>query len=401
MSRIGTLVQRATLAAAVTFFAVAAVVVSPNKPVRAEGGVPIPAAAGTGWKIVAGYNTGTHNESDGQDPHAIDIVRTDASTDWTPVLAPIDGVIGWFDNNCLIIVDSRDFGHLLCHLDPADHLQRGLQVSVNDQLGLVFPAGYDANGGLAHIHYAIHHYTGRGFLGRSVPFAGDYALEGEDLPWSDDYNLHAGLEFVSSNTRGWTPPPNSEPESDPPAEEPEAPVAEPQPPTEVMPARDAPVGGWRMVGVPTYTTVAEQFAALDAPIVAFYLWHADIQHLERYHPNAASADYVGARTLPAGAAVWAKVKDGAAWVPTTTAASAPTEIALAPGSNLVSWQGPTVATSEALREIAGLSHAYRWDPFAETYLVWAPNTPLKSLSTLHPGDAVWLVVDTPSVWIQR
>ena len=84
---------------------------------------------------------------DGQDPHAIDIVRTDASTDWTPVLSPVDGEVTWFDNNGVSIRDANGYAHLLVHLDPDDHIVRGLRVRVGDQVGLVFPVGYDANWG--------------------------------------------------------------------------------------------------------------------------------------------------------------------------------------------------------------------------------------------------------------
>ena len=46
-------------------------------------------------------------------------------------------------------------------------------------------------------------------LGRSIPFTGRYALEGQELHWWDESNLHAGLEFTSTNTRNWTAPPLS------------------------------------------------------------------------------------------------------------------------------------------------------------------------------------------------
>ena len=364
---------------------------------RADGGVPIPGPAGTEWKIAGGYNTRTHSEADGQDPHAIDIVRTDAATDWTPVLSPTDGVVRWFDNNCVMIVDRRDFAHLLCHLDPDDHLFRGLAVAVGDRLGLVFPAGYDANGGLAHIHYAVHHYGGSGYLGRSIPFTGDYALEGTELLWSDEFNLHSGREFSSSNAPGWTSPTQTQP---PPETGADQPAAE-EPPDEVTAfAIDVPVGGWRMVGVPAATTVAEHFASLEGRVEAIYLWHAEIQHFERYHPDAPSAAYVGQRRLAAGAAVWAEVGVGEAWVPAPTGAVSGVAVTLAAGRNLVSWHGAATPASLALSAIPHLSHAYRWNPYAQTYEVWAPGTTLDALWVLNSGDALWVVVDWPGTWVQ-
>lgn len=351
---------------------------------RADGGVPIPGPAGTEWKIAGGYNTRTHSEADGEDPHAIDIVRTDAATDWTPVLSPTDGVVRWFDNNCVMIVDRREFAHLLCHLDPDDRISRGLEVAVGDRLGLVFPAGYDANGGLAHIHYAVHHYGGSGYLGRSIPFAGEYALEGTDLHWSEGFNVHAGREFVSSNGPGWTAPGGTV----------ERPVEE------TRFAIEAPVGGWRMVGVAAATTVAAHFASLGGSVEALYLWHAEFQHFERYHPDAQSAAFVGGRRLAAGSAVWAEVGAGVAWVPAPTGVLGGVEVGLAAGRNLVSWHGAAAPVGVALAGIPHLSHAYRWNAYAGVYEVWAPGTALDSVWVLNSGDAVWVVVDWPGVWVQ-
>ncbi|MYE05750.1 MAG: M23 family metallopeptidase, partial [Chloroflexi bacterium] len=230
---------RAVLVVAAVLVAVAAAI-GLGSGVRAEGGVPIPAPAGTTWSIIAGYNTATHSEADQQDPHAIDIVRTDASTDWTPVLSPVDGEVSWSDNSGLTIVDSNGYAHLLVHLDPEDHIRRGVRVSVGDRVGHVFPAGLDANGGVAHIHYAIHETSGGGRLGRSRPFVGRYAIEGRELQWSAEDNLHAGVEFTSTNAANWTGPAVSRPVED---EEPAA-VVEPEPVAVAgweVPA-DAPVG---------------------------------------------------------------------------------------------------------------------------------------------------------------
>lgn len=396
MFKIGMLAARVIQTVVMTLVVAAAFVFGDVGRARADGGVPIPAAAGTEWKIAGGYNTRTHSEYDGQDPHAIDIVRTDALTDWSAVLSPTDGTVQWFDDNCVMIVDARNFAHLLCHLQPDGRLQRGLAVSVGDQLGLVFPPWLDANGGLAHIHYAIHHHGGNGFLGRSIPFSGDYAIEGVELHWSDEFNLHSGRVFVSTNGPGWTAP------ADPPAEVEPAPGDDGSGPPvyEETDVPAAPIGGWRMVGVPRAVTVAEHFAALEGPILSFYLWHAGIQHFERYRPDAASAEYVGARVLPAGSAVIAEIDPERAWAAPVGGTPGRYVIALAPGRNLVSWQGSASSPAEALAEVPGLSHAFRWDPVTERYLVWAENTPLGSLERLEPGDAVWLVVEVPGVWIQ-
>ena len=182
--------------------------------VRAAAGVPIPAQAGSEWEIVAGYNTGTHSEADRQDPYAIDIVRLDAPTADSPVLAPTAGVIGYVSNDCLTIRDHAGMGHLLCHINPRQGLTRGAQVQIGEQIGTVWPAGYGNNGGLAHIHYAVHHSQGAGQLGRTVPFTGPYTIEGIELHPGNQANLHAGAQFTSTNRPNWQPPTTQETTSD-------------------------------------------------------------------------------------------------------------------------------------------------------------------------------------------
>ncbi len=174
--------------------------------VQAAAGVPIPAQAGSEWEIVAGYNTGTHSEADRQDPYAIDIVRLDAPTADSPVLAPTAGTIGYLSNDCLTIRDHAGMGHLLCHINPRQGLTRGAQVQIGEQIGTVWPAGYGNNGGLAHIHYAVHHSQGAGQLGRTVPFTGPYTIEGIELHPGNQANLHAGAQFTSTNRPNWQPP---------------------------------------------------------------------------------------------------------------------------------------------------------------------------------------------------
>ena len=239
----------------------------------ADGGVPIPAPAGTIWSVVAGYNTATHSVRDGNDRHALDIVRVPRDqTAFTPVLAPVSGTVAWRGWDGLSITDSAGFDHVIAHVAPSDHVRRGVAVTVGEQVAIVCQAFECRNGGLAHIHYAVHQSRGDGYLGPSVPFAGPYALEGISLPDGEQANLHAGLEFTSTNVANWTPP-ASEPA--PPTESAEASEPGTTPtdteqtttpkPVWTQPV-DAPVGGWRLVGVHQNTSVAGLFANLRAPL---------------------------------------------------------------------------------------------------------------------------------------
>lgn len=376
---------------------------------RAEGGVPIPAPAGTTWSIVAGYNTGTHSEADGNDPHAIDLVRVPRDeTAFTPVLAPISGTIAWRGWDGLSISDSAGFDHVLAHVAPLEHIRRGTVVEVGEQVATVCMAHDCNNYGLPHIHYAVHQSRGDGYLGSSVPFTGDYAIEGRELHWSSEYNLHYGVEFTSTNTRNWIAPAVGEPVSDPgdddggaePAPTEEERVSVPEPVWTIP--DDAPVGGWRTVGVERNTSVAGLFAALEAPLDELVVRNSRTRGYERFDPSDPGSADVAVRSLQAGQAVWALVDPEVAWLPEPPQEPRQVTLRLSAGANLISWQGPDRHVAEALRNVAHFSRAYRYDPYSESWQLWSPDAPafVNSLGTLRSGDALYVVVRVASVWTQ-
>ena len=196
-------VVAATIAAIVAVISIAASLSFGLVGARADSGVPIPAEAGSEWEIAAGYNTFSHSDADGEDPHAIDLVRLDSDSGGSAVLSPTTGTVSYSSNDCLVIQDAAGMGHLLCHIQPAAGLYRGTRVAIGERVGTVWHAGYGNNGGLAHIHYAVHHSDGSGYLGRSVPFTGAYSIEGRELFDDTSYNQHAGTTFTSTNRPGW------------------------------------------------------------------------------------------------------------------------------------------------------------------------------------------------------
>ena len=185
-------------AAAVGVLLFALVVLAPARG-NAAGVFRVPAPAGTSWSVVAGYNTATHT---GSDPHAIDIVRTDADTANTPVLAPTGGTITFVDSDCLGIKDAGGMRILLCHFFPDSGISSGDSVAQGEYLGIVAPPGFAGNNGLSHIHLAVHQPSGGWGLGATVPLVGDYALEGQPLPDTSTSNAYTGTGFTSSNVLG-------------------------------------------------------------------------------------------------------------------------------------------------------------------------------------------------------
>ena len=160
--------------------------------VDAASNISFPAPAGTRWQIASGYNTATHSEADKNDPYAIDVVRSDAETAGTPVLAPMDGRIGYASGDCISITDAQQTSALICHILFSSGL-RGKNVVRGEALGTVAPAGQAGNGGTPHIHLAL----ARNRL--PVPFTGDYNLEGIELPATTTPNGYSGTAFSSSN----------------------------------------------------------------------------------------------------------------------------------------------------------------------------------------------------------
>lgn len=152
----------------------------------------LPAAAGTEWTVLAGYNTATHSTADKNDPYALDMQRTDALTDGTPVLAPMSGTVSYVSSTCLTIRDAAGTRLLMCHILASQAL-RNTNVARGQYIATVAPAGMAGNNGTAHIHMALSSPSGA-----PVPFAGAYALEGTSLPATAEAGAYTGVTFRSS-----------------------------------------------------------------------------------------------------------------------------------------------------------------------------------------------------------
>ena len=409
--------------AAVLIAVLIAVAALPNTHAAGPNGVPLPAETGSTWQIAAGYNTGTHSEADNQDPQAIDLIRTDADTTGSAVWSPIDGSVTWIGPECLIIADADGYEHLLCHIHPDPSLSRGDRIAVAQPVATVAASGYGSNGGWPHIHYAVHESRGGGRLGHTLPFTGQYALEGRDLPWRDEWNLYVGEQFTSTNAPDWTAPAAAavetetseaapEPDQSEPVERPQstAPTDQPDPSPAANAAAQTPPpalrGGWRMVGVDRHTTPRPTLPTLRrrrrptlplAPPTP-----ASPKPSDPTSPPPPSSGSARSRPAPPS---WAHIRFDRAWDNADWTYEAPdaVEVQLQAGLNLVSWQGPPTSADDALSAIDGVSHAYRWNPRANTYQLWAAGAPedLFDLNQLTTGDALWLVVDAPTLWRQR
>ena len=352
----------------------------------------LPAPAGSEWSIVAGYNTATHT---GDDPYAIDLVREDAPTAGALVLAPLAGTVSWVSEQCLTIDDQHGMAILFCHLFPAPDVAPGLAIAAGRLIGEVAPAGLAGNGGLAHLHLAVHRTSGSGRLQDTIPFTGGYALEGRDLPPTNASNAYAGERFRSTNQPGREPPVPADP-AEPTEQEP------PVDPADAPPA-DAPRFlrlGWNLVGWSGLTDVEDATAPIAASIDAVFTFDAGRQQFSRYAPGAPPVSNT-LTTLKTGQGVLVHVTapDGVLWA--VPPVPEPRPLPLVAGFNLVTWTGGQQSVADAMSGLEQvLIAAYSFDADSQRYRIYRPHAPavLSDLETLETGQALWVRVQDAALW---
>ena len=412
--------------------------------VGAAGGVPLPAEAGTEWRIVAGYNTGTHSEADGHDPHAIDLVREDAATGGSAVLAPTSGAVSFISLDCLSIRDGAGMEHLLCHIQPTEGLRRGAQVVIGEQVGIVWEDGQGKNGGLAHIHYAVHQSRGGGRLGETVPFTGAYAIEGVELLAGSGFNLHGDERFVSTNRRDWQAPAETRVVAAADSEADDASAEDAatsggvddgaddaddassgegaaagddetsavagqehgrdhdhgaQAATAPRAATETVIGGWRTIAIERPTTVGAVWSRRGSTLESLFYWDRVGQRWQAYQPELPGGAAAAWISLSPGDAVLGNVQDEAAWLPRIARAQTPPTLELRAGWNFVSWHGADMPAAEAFGGLESLVSALLWDNAGQRYLNWGAEG-ANTLETVPGGGSLWIELGAAEVWAQ-
>ncbi len=186
--------RSALLASAFALSLLCAVVLlfAPREAEAAPLNLKFPALAGSQWVVAAGYNTATHL---GVDPYALDLVRADgAPTAGSPVLAPVSGTLGGGGNSDCAWIRADTVTVLICHIITQPYA-RNARITQGQLLGTVAPEGQKGNNGLAHIHLAVN--LG-GSSGTSLPFDGDYTLDGVRFPATTEANAYTGTPVVTS-----------------------------------------------------------------------------------------------------------------------------------------------------------------------------------------------------------
>jgi len=158
---------------------------APPPPIASETstGIILPMSGGE-WKVVQGYNNGTHtNRSNfATYKYSLDWARADGNTEGQPIYAPVSGTIEWTDGSSggLLINAGNGYGVALFHV-VLNRAGRGGSVTQGEQIGVV--AGPGDPGYMSMTHFEIAVWKLKGNSGHeSVPFDGPNTIAGQAFP---------------------------------------------------------------------------------------------------------------------------------------------------------------------------------------------------------------------------
>jgi murein DD-endopeptidase MepM/ murein hydrolase activator NlpD len=150
--------------------------------------------AGGEWKVVQGYNGGTHQNRGGfaQYHYSLDWARVDGNTAGQPVFAPVSGTVDWTDRGSggVLIDAGNGYGVALFHVTLDGSAARGNSVSRGQPIGTISGPGGDGYMSMAHIEIAAWRLYDGGH--ESVPFVGPNAIAGMEFPDNGGANQHMG-----------------------------------------------------------------------------------------------------------------------------------------------------------------------------------------------------------------
>jgi uncharacterized protein YgiM (DUF1202 family) len=140
--------------------------------------------SGGEWKVVQGYNNGTHtNRSNfATYKYSLDWARVDGKTEGQPIYAPVSGTIEWTDGSSggLLINAGNGYGVALFHV-VLNRSGRGDSVTQGEQIGVVAGPGDPGYMSMTHFEIAVWKLKGNGGH-ESVPFDGPNTIAGQAFP---------------------------------------------------------------------------------------------------------------------------------------------------------------------------------------------------------------------------
>lgn len=162
--------------------------------------LPIP--PGETWKVIQGYNCGTHTS---YDDNAFDLVNANGRTRGAPVLAAADGTMWWKGGNNGVVILSHGDGYytMYSHMETLRPIGKGQFVPRGTVLGTAGSAGasYDT----PHLHFEMFHGDGIAASNRyGVPLS---FIEGYSFPDANTCNQWFGARLSAGG--GDTTPPST------------------------------------------------------------------------------------------------------------------------------------------------------------------------------------------------
>lgn len=164
----------------------------------------LPTPLGETWKVIQGYNCGTHTD---YDENAFDIVNANGRTRGAPVRAAADGTVWWFGgrNNTVILDHNNGYYTMYSHMDTLEPLSKGQFVTQGTLLGAAGSAGLSPDN--AHLHFEMFRGEGIAASNRSgVPLA---FQEGYNFPDSETCNQYMGARLTATGRQADTTPPST------------------------------------------------------------------------------------------------------------------------------------------------------------------------------------------------
>lgn len=141
--------------------------------------------------------------------------------------------------------------------------------------------------------------------------------------------------------------------------------------------------------------VSEAFAEL--PLKAAYRWNAEESRWHSYRPGAPASDL---ETIEYATPVWLLLDDAATWQQPPLPLELPADVALPVGWSFVSWLASDLAVWVVFGETSEspVSRVARWNAETQRFALYRPGTSaVEEFAILHPGDALWVLTNSPGV----
>ncbi|HEX6292043.1 MAG TPA: peptidoglycan DD-metalloendopeptidase family protein [Herpetosiphonaceae bacterium] len=165
-------------------------------PTNAEAASPptlsLPIPLGETWKVIQGYNCGTHT---GYDDNAFDLVNTSGRTRGAPVRAAAGGTYWWWGaaGGTVILSHGNGYYTMYSHLESRVPFGKGQFVPAGTVIGTVGSAGTSYSN--PHLHFEM--FYGEGVAARhrrGVPLA---FVEGYNFPDHEQCNQYMGQRLTA------------------------------------------------------------------------------------------------------------------------------------------------------------------------------------------------------------